>query len=323
MTLPPKLEKLLDNWPAKIISLVAAILVYAFYQVSTLETRFFVLPVEIKQDSGMVSTHVSETSVKISVRGNMTDITTLETKDFKAYVDMSRYVNEGTVVVPVQLDLSDNVRIMKDIEIKLQPETIEVALEKELAAYIPVQLSYAGGTAHGYEIESIKTYPSMIKVRGPESILDSVNELNTDVLLFEDLHVSSSYETELLPINSMLACEHEGPVKVEVTVVPSQLKRNYSNLQIKLIPAPENLMAEFVQVPVTCLVSGNELDVERFIPSDDFIYADCSRITEPGEYDIPLKTKNMYQVNVDSMEPESVHVVVTEKPEEIIAEPEE
>lgn len=323
MTLPPKLEKMLENWPAKIISLVAAILVYAFYQISTLETRYFVVPLEINKDSGMIPVECSEASVRVSVRGNISEINTMETKDFRAFADMSRFVNEGSVVVPVQLELSDNLRILNDLEIKIQPETVEIKLEKELSAYIPVKLDYAGGTAHGYEIASVDVVPSMIKIRGPRSIVDSLEELDTDAIFFDSLYSDAVYETDLLEINSQLECEHEGPVTVEVSVVPTQMQRNLSNLAVKIIAGPENLIFESDKISASCSVSGNELDVERFSPANGFLYVDCSKITEPGEYDIPVKVKNVYQVTVDSVEPETVHVTVTEKPEEIIAEEEE
>lgn len=316
MTLPPKLEKLIENWPAKIISLVAAILVYAFYQISTLQTRFFVVPLEVRQDSGMVSTGLSENSIRVSVRGNITEIATLEAKDLSAFTDMSRFMSEGTVTVPVQLDLSDNVRIMKDVEIKIQPETVDVTLEKEMAEYKPVKLNYAGGAMHGYEITDIKAIPSLIKVKGPRSLVESLDVLDTDVVLIDEVYTDVSLDTELLQVNSNLICEHEGQVRVEVTVVPSKMKRTLQNLPVSIVSVNENLSVEVEKKNASCSISGNELDVEKFTPQKGFIYADCSDITEPGEYDIPLQNKVIYQLNVESVMPETIHVTVTEIPVE-------
>lgn len=323
MTLPPKLEKLLENWPAKIISLVAAILVYAFYQISTLQTRFFVVPLEVRQDSGMVSTEISEDSIRISVRGDMTEIATLEAKDFSAFTDMSRYMSEGTVTVPVQLDLSDNARIMKDVEIKLQPETVDITLEKEVSEYIPVKLNYAGEAMHGYEITEIKAVPSLIKITGPRSLVEELEELDTDVVLVDEVYTDVSLDAELLQVNSKLTCWHEGPVRVEVNVVPSKMKRTLMNLPVTLVSVNENLSIEFDKKYASCSISGNELDVEKYNPQNGFIYADCSGITEPGEYDIPLQNKEIYQFNVESVMPETIHVTVTEIPVEETEEVEE
>ncbi len=323
MTLPPKLEKLLENWPVKIVSLIAAIFVYAFYQISSLETRSILVPLEVRESTGMICTDVSEQSIRLQVRGNVTDINTIEAKDFIAYADMGRYINEGSQVVPVKLDLSENVRIMKDIEIKIQPETVEVTLEKKLVSYIPVDLKYAGGTTHGYEIASIKTSPSMIKVSGPGSLVESLESIETDVILFDGLAQNTVVEANLREINEQLTQEHEGPVIVEVTVVPSKMKRVLTNLPIALYPAGDNFEIEMEKKTATLTISGNELDVEKYTPPANLIFADCSQITESGEYDIPVQYASSARFTIETLLPETVHVIVTEKPKEEIPESEE
>lgn len=323
MTLPPKLEKLLENWPAKIVSLIAAILVYAFYQVSSLETRSIVVPLEVRESSGMVCTDVSEQSIRIQIRGNVTEINTLEPKDFTAFADMGRFMNEGSEIVPVKLEYSDNVRIMKDIEIKIQPETVEVTLEKELVSYIPIELKYAGGTAHGYEIESMKTTPSMVKVTGPANLVESLDSIETDVILLDELTQSTVVEAGLRGINEQLTQEHEGPVTVEVRVVPSKMKRVLTNLPVSLYPAGDAFITEMEKKTATLTISGNELDVEKYTPPVKLVYADCSKITESGEYDIPLQYEKNAKFNIEALLPETVHVIITEKLEEEIPESEE
>ncbi|MBQ0166055.1 MAG: hypothetical protein KBT02_02965 [Treponema sp.] len=323
MTLPPKLEKLLENWPVKIVSLVAAILVYAFYQISTLETRYFIVPLEITKSAGMVSTNVSETAVRVSIRGEQTQITSLETKDFTAYADLSRIVNEGTENIPIQLKLSDSVRIMKDVEIRIEPETVSVTLEKELIDYLPVKINYSGGTAHGYEIESMKAVPPLIKVTGPESLVENIKSLDTDVILVEDISQTMDYETMLLEQNSELRIDYSDPIHITISVIPSQMTRNLSNVAIESYPAAENLMTEFDTDTAACTIMGNQLDVESFSPRKGFLYIDCSEISEPGEYDVPVQSRKYNWMNVDSIVPETIHVIVTENTEiitEIIEE---
>lgn len=316
MTLPPKLEKLLENWPAKIISLIAAILVYAFYQVSSLDTRYLVVPLEVREGAGMICTDISESSIKVAIRGAITDINTIEAKDFKAFVDMGRYMDEGKSFAPVQLDLSDNVRIMKDIEIKLEPETIEVTIEKELAEYIPVNLNYAGGAAHGYEIVSIKAKPSHIRVRGPGSLVDKLSVMETDEILLDELNQNVVFETELREINDQIIIDHEGPVSVEVTVEPSQMKRELDDLPITVYPAKGNLITEVAREKATLTITGNELDVEKYNPPVNFVFADCSRILESGEYDIPVQYSKSSKFTVESLYPATIHVTITEIPVE-------
>ena len=41
MTVKKLTEKLLENWPAKIVCLALALLLFLFYRMSTLDERFF------------------------------------------------------------------------------------------------------------------------------------------------------------------------------------------------------------------------------------------------------------------------------------------
>lgn len=325
MTLPPKLEKLLENWPAKIVSLIAAILVYAFYQISSLETRIMVVPLEIEQEEGLISTSVSESSIRIAIRGNASEITALENKDIKAYADLSPYVQEGKVNVPVRLEYSDSIRMMKDVEIKPQPETVEVTLEKEMVSYIPVKINYTGGPAHGYELEQVTVSPSFIKVKGPKTLVNGLDGIDTDVVLFDELKHNVTVSTEIFALNSQLIAEHEGPVSITATVVPSRMTRKLSDVPVKIISAGQNLEIEAADVYASLIITGNELDVEKYVPSSGLIFADCSSITESGEYDIPVQYSKTSIFTIDSLLPETIHVIVTEIPveEEITEEVEE
>ena len=47
------LDKILDNWPAKVICLIIAIFLYFFHQASLIDSKTFVVPLQIIEN-GMV-----------------------------------------------------------------------------------------------------------------------------------------------------------------------------------------------------------------------------------------------------------------------------
>ena len=77
------------NWPAKIISVVAAIMLFLFYRATSLEERFFSVPLNvIVNESYAVASEVPK-SVKVTLRGSEENIFLILEDDIEVYADFS------------------------------------------------------------------------------------------------------------------------------------------------------------------------------------------------------------------------------------------
>ena len=102
------LDKILDNWPAKVICLIIAIFLYFFHQASLIDSKTFVVPLQIIEN-GMVM-HVGNIpdSVSIVVRASDETIKSVLPTDISASVSLDTITKKGTYKLPVKITLSES-----------------------------------------------------------------------------------------------------------------------------------------------------------------------------------------------------------------------
>ena len=186
------LDKILDNWPAKVICLIIAIFLYFFHQASLIDSKTFVIPLQIIED-GMVM-HVGNVpdSVSIVVRAGDETIKSVLPTDISASVSLKKKKKKGTYKLPVKITLSESLMEYDPFEVKLKDDSITIDVDTKAIKYVPLAPSIVGEVAHGYEIESISMSPSTVEIAGPQSILDATEQIYTT-----RLNVSNAEITQL------------------------------------------------------------------------------------------------------------------------------
>ena len=97
------LQNLLLNWPAKILSLVFALLVYTFIQYSTLDTRIVTIPLEVTLPDALVAESLVPSQVQVQIKGDDSIIYLVDPNAIVAAVDFSDVKSEGIAVRSVVL----------------------------------------------------------------------------------------------------------------------------------------------------------------------------------------------------------------------------
>ena len=83
------LQTLLFNWPAKVLSLVFALLIYAFIQYSTLETRVVTIPLSVQLPEHLVAESLIPQKVDVQIKGNESIIYLVDPASITASIDFS------------------------------------------------------------------------------------------------------------------------------------------------------------------------------------------------------------------------------------------
>ena len=81
-------ERILDNWPAKIISLAVALVLFLFYRIVNLEERFFNVPLSIEVPENFTASGNYPRSVRITLRGGQEEIFHILEEDIRASADL-------------------------------------------------------------------------------------------------------------------------------------------------------------------------------------------------------------------------------------------
>ena len=65
---------------------------------------------------------------------------------------------------------------------------------------------------------------------------------------------------------------------------------------------------------ISFTVSGAQLVLEKFYPSEYTVQCDCGSISIPGEYELPVVINIQDAFKIESQSAEKVKIVVKEKP---------
>ena len=316
------LDKLTDNWPAKIICFVLAILIYFFHQMSVLGKKTFTVPLTI-ESSGLVSSSSQDgyRYIKVTVRGKKDQLATVSESDFKAYLDITHQTEEGHFEFPVQVEPAERVLLMEPLEIKASPERIALDIEKTVFKFVTVKPSFSGEVAYGYEQVGATVEPGSIRVSGPRSLVESLDAVYTDAVDVKDLSGDEARTVRLISPSRLLTLNTSATVTVDVKVRPVGMTKTIENIEISF----ENI-SDFLEITsssssvLDVVLEGDLLVLENVSAELISVYADCSGIIEEGDYDIPVVVVVPSKTKLASQSIAVVSVTVGQKTVEAVEE---
>ena len=124
------LTKLAANWPAKMISVALALILFVFYRMNNLSTHSF--SVQLKEpETFLVLAKWEPKNVKVNVRGEDYIINSVADSDIEPYIDISEYSMPGKYNVPVMILKKGSALGVEPLEITVYPLEVTVELEQE------------------------------------------------------------------------------------------------------------------------------------------------------------------------------------------------
>jgi len=211
-------KRIIEKWPVKVLSLAAAVIIAIFYRMSSLETRFFTVPLLIESSDTFLPANSFPRSVKISVRGETEKIQPILAEDIEAYIDLGRYANEGSYRVPVQIRKKGRALGIEPLEVSVIPVDIPLLLEHKMTRNVSVFPVIRGSAAEGYELTGQSLTPASVIVEGPRSLIDSHFKFNTETIdldgRYEDFFIMVNIKNDnpLLSIHGSNILEFRGSI---------------------------------------------------------------------------------------------------------------
>jgi YbbR domain-containing protein len=176
------IAKITEKWPAKVLSVAAALLLSVFHRMSTLETRFFSTPLHIEAGEDLIPTSPYTQTIRVSMRGEANSIYPILESDIETYINTSRYLIEGSYKVPVQIRKKGTALGVEPLEISVEPLEITLYLERKLEKTVPIRPVFRGKVADGYRLAGQSMIPATAAAEGPRGVLESVSELRTEAI---------------------------------------------------------------------------------------------------------------------------------------------
>ncbi len=158
----------------------------------TLETDILVPVVPRNLPKGLTTAPPFMHSIEFHIKGPKSAIKSLSQENLKYVLDLSK-ATTGVISIPVNQTL---LSFPKGISVlKVTPSFVTVRIEREIKKVLPVDISFSGKPAKGFDVEKSEVKPSSVMVKGPEMILGTLTKIPTKPI---DLNgVSESFKKEV------------------------------------------------------------------------------------------------------------------------------
>lgn len=312
MTLGELVQRLLRNWPAKILSVVAAIFLFLFYTVNSLEELSLTVPLSLRIADGYLPSTAYSRSVRVTIRGDHESLNRILEEDIEAVANYSAYEEEGEYTVPIELVRRGSARAAGSLEFSVEPRELTLVLDRRLQKSVEVIPRVTGYPRKGFVLVSSQVNPGRVQVEGPRSRLEQIESVTTEVI---DL----SGRSEDFVFRALLELDDPfhrfpGGGAVEFIAVLDEIvvTEDFEQLGTITLNLDAGLEITSPLPSGTILLRGGQLAMDSIVSGDLFLGIDCSEILQEGEYIVPTRPEVPEGITILNWTPTEVVIQVAE-----------
>lgn len=303
------------GWPEKVVCMVLALFLFLFYRLTNLEERFFSIPLRVESSGEMVPSAPFLQAVRISLRGEQSEIYPVLEEDVVSFIDISAFTDEGEYSVPVQTRLSGTAVGIDPLEVVVDPSEVTVKLERRTTKLLPVSLVLTGFPSEGYEFGSSAVNPSALEVSGPRSVVESVTELKTEPVSLSGRNAGFDGSAEVVLGNEFLSFTNLSSVSYRVFISEVISERRFENIHFSFVAVRPGFEFEASAETGSLRILAPETELSSWNPPPELLSVYCGDVTEPGEYTLEVRANIPQQFTLLQLEPEEILVTFRERAE--------
>ncbi len=298
------LLKTLDDWPVKVGSLLAAVMIVFFYNINSLETRDFFIPLEydIPENYITVETNHHAEDVHVFLKGK--GLGNIRAKDITARIVVPEDRLKGNFTVKINRE--GEARKLNTLEIKVSPMSVSLKLEKVLSQKKEVYISKVGSIAHGYKIMGEYVTPNRIVVRGPRSRIIKMKKIRTENVDLLGRNEDFTIRVRLFVNDPLITLPATEIVEYYCIVDEIVEEHTFEDIDIANINVSNNIYLAASRNKGTIEAKGSLLFIEKLQDSDIGMVVDCSRINAPGVYKMSIKPKIPDELELIDFKPKEI-----------------
>ncbi len=130
MKLTDLIRSLFAAWPAKALSLAAALMVFLLAQTAMVSRQEFTVYPEVKVPEGFEIAQPADTGVRVIIRGPSNQIFSVLPEHISLEADFSHVGQDGVYRAYIRLRDVHQARLFTPLEIDYQPRVIEVEIQR-------------------------------------------------------------------------------------------------------------------------------------------------------------------------------------------------
>ena len=303
---------LAENWPAKVLSIALALILFVFHEMSTLTTRNMIVPLTVESNSALAPAGDYPRNVRVRLRGESDGVKSILENDIEAYLDFTRHEAEGQYRAPVQIRRKGSALVPEPLEITVNPLEISVNLDKRINKTFPLAAIIHGNAAAGFELVSYSVSPVEIAMSGPLRIMDTISEIKTDPIDIEGRKNDFSVMVNIANPNPLLlSIRGDAYAEFRCVIRQSIPVRNIDGIAIDITGLDMKFESDLNVKTGSVRLEARQSLLDSLSVWPGFLSVDCSGITGPGTYTLPVNIDLPEGYILIKREPEEVSVTIT------------
>lgn len=306
------LARITGNWPAKVTSLVVALILFAFHRMGELQERFFYLPLQINANDYLAPSTSYPRNIRVILRGNANNIFYIADNDIEVYLDLTRYNAPGIYKIPVEIDKKGSAFESEAPEIIVDPVEITLELDTRMSKQIQLSPRFQGYIESGYEMVSHSLNPSLVIIDGPAKLMENITELSTEPIDLRGRSSDFTVRVQIANPNPLLSIRGGGMTEFTGYIRELIMIKQFDGIPIVIKGLAENMKAVINPSVASVRIHGIQTK-QDILDEKQLLVVDCSTITEEGIYELPIAVSIPSELMADRIDPDHVTVIVTPK----------
>jgi len=306
------LSRLMNNWPAKVLSTALAVGLFVFHRMSIMQERFFAAPLKIEAGTGLIPSSSYPRTIRVTLRGDANTIYPILDEDIETFLDLTRYESPGDYRAPVQVRKKGTALGADSLEISIEPHEVSLSLDNRLSKFVPLRASLQGEVPQGYTLSSHSLNPTQVIVDGPANLIDEVSTLYTDSVDLSARTGDFTVVVNILNQDPLIVIRGNGTTEFRGIVSRVVPVRNILDIPIRVTGLVRGLSGELDQRSGSLRLEGESQEMlDQFSLPLDFLSVDCSGIEGSGTYTLPVHAAAVPPALKAAWTPAEVTILVT------------
>lgn len=303
-------ERILDNWPAKVLSLTAALILFFFNKVSHQQERFFSVPLTVQTGTTFVPSGTIPRTVRVGLLGEPNMVDPILEEDIVAIIDLTKIQGEGVFTNPIIIQKKGSALAAEPLEISVEPNQISVNMERKFSKIVPIVPNFRGYLEPGYELSNYILDPSAAEIYGPRSIIEDIKDVPSDFIDLSGKKEDFISRVRLLPRDAQVKLAGSETVEFRASVQTAVVIKTVDNIAIAALNLDQKYALESPPGTGSVRFQASETDLKDFVPDLNLLTVDLSDVGQLGIYVLPVLVKSPEGFLALSHSPETVTVRV-------------
>jgi hypothetical protein len=276
------LESIFSNWPAKIISLAAAALLFLFYRVNTMDERYFSVPLRVDPPPGLAISKPYPKSARVTLRGKQDAIFSVLEQDIEVYADFGRFHSAGQFRIPVRVARHGTSLNVEPLDVRVEPAEISITLEQKIEKTVSVEPVIRGSPPAGYDLVQYTLVPDTVQVSGPRSLVGALDTIRLQEIDLDGRTEDFTEHVAIMEENSLIDYPRERTVVFRGIIREAVIIKTFEDIDIISIDLSPDLKLAEPLPNGSIRIQGNQRAIEALPLEKLRLVVDCSRIEKPG-----------------------------------------